>query len=75
MDFTLSEEQSAFQDTVRAFAGRELETDAIKRAHSEKYPREVAKKMAGAGKTTCFSEIQTIRQPAVRVPQKKNFFA
>ncbi|MBI4195074.1 MAG: acyl-CoA dehydrogenase [Betaproteobacteria bacterium] len=49
MDFTLSEEQKAFQDTVRAFARRELEADALKRAHSEEYPREVARKMAGAG--------------------------
>ena len=49
MDFTLSEEQRALQDTVRVFARRELEADAIRRAHSEEYPREVAKKMAGAG--------------------------
>jgi len=49
MEFTLSEEQKAFQDSVRAFARRELEAGALKRAHSEEYPREVAKKMAGAG--------------------------
>jgi alkylation response protein AidB-like acyl-CoA dehydrogenase len=49
MDFTLSTEQSAFQDSVRAFAKRELEADALKRAHAEEYPREVARKMAAAG--------------------------
>ena len=49
MDFALSEEQKAFQEAVREFARRELEADSLKRAHSEEYPREVAKKMAGAG--------------------------
>ncbi|MBI4205057.1 MAG: acyl-CoA dehydrogenase family protein [Betaproteobacteria bacterium] len=49
MDFALSAEQTAFQDTVRAFARRELEADALARAHSEEYPREVARKMAAAG--------------------------
>lgn len=49
MEFTLSQEQKAFQDTVRAFARRELEAEALKRAHADEYPREVAKKMAGAG--------------------------
>jgi alkylation response protein AidB-like acyl-CoA dehydrogenase len=49
MDFRLTPEQVSFQETVRAFAKRELERDAIKRAHSEEFPREVAGKMAGAG--------------------------
>ena len=49
MDFSLGNEQIAFQDTVRAFARRELEADALKRAHSEEYPREIAVKMAAAG--------------------------
>ena len=49
MDFTLSAEQVAFQESVRAFAKRELEADALKRAHSEEYPREIAGKMAAAG--------------------------
>jgi alkylation response protein AidB-like acyl-CoA dehydrogenase len=49
MDFALSEEQRAFQDTVRAFARRELEADALARAHSEEFPRDVAKKMVAAG--------------------------
>jgi alkylation response protein AidB-like acyl-CoA dehydrogenase len=49
MDFTLSEEQRTFQQRVRAFAHRELEADALERAHSEEYPRDVAKKMAAAG--------------------------
>ena len=49
MDFRLSAEQSAFQDSVRAFAKRELEANALARAHSEEFPRGVAKKMASAG--------------------------
>jgi alkylation response protein AidB-like acyl-CoA dehydrogenase len=49
MDFALNAEQTAFQDSVRAFAKRELEAQALERAHSEAYPREVAKRMAGAG--------------------------
>jgi alkylation response protein AidB-like acyl-CoA dehydrogenase len=49
MDFRLTPEQVSFQETVRAFAKRELERDALKRAHSEEFPREVAGKMAGAG--------------------------
>jgi alkylation response protein AidB-like acyl-CoA dehydrogenase len=49
MDFALSAEQVAFQDAVRAFAKRELEADALQRAHAEEYPREIAKKMAAAG--------------------------
>ncbi|HET9665034.1 MAG TPA: acyl-CoA dehydrogenase family protein [Burkholderiales bacterium] len=49
MDFNLGSEQIAFQDTVRAFARRELGADALRRAHSEEYPREIAVKMAAAG--------------------------
>lgn len=49
MDFALSAEQRAFQETVRAFARRELESGALKRAHAEEFPRDVAKKMAAAG--------------------------
>lgn len=49
MDFTLSAEQRAFQDSVRAFAKRELEAGALARAHSEEFPRDVARKMAAAG--------------------------
>ncbi|MBI3938302.1 MAG: acyl-CoA dehydrogenase family protein [Betaproteobacteria bacterium] len=49
MDFELTREQEAFQDVVRAFARRELEPRALERAHAAEYPREVAKKMAGAG--------------------------
>jgi hypothetical protein len=35
MNFTLSAEQRAFQDSVRAFAKRDLEAGALARAHSE----------------------------------------
>ena len=49
MEFTLSEEQKTFQDSVRAFARRELEADAVKRARTDEFPREVAQRMAHAG--------------------------
>jgi alkylation response protein AidB-like acyl-CoA dehydrogenase len=49
MDFTLGAEQRAFEDSVRAFAKRELEAGALGRAHSEEFPRDVARKMAAAG--------------------------
>ena len=49
MDFSLSADQIAFQDSVRTFARRELEASALHRAHSDEYPREVAVKMAAAG--------------------------
>ena len=49
MEFTLSSEQQAFQDAVRAFARRELEADALQRAHDDEFPRAVAQRMAEAG--------------------------
>jgi len=49
MDFSLTADEIAFQASVRAFAKRELEADALARAHAEEYPREVAKRMAAAG--------------------------
>ena len=49
MDFHLTAEQVAFQESVRAFAKRELERDALRRAHSEDFPRDVAARMASAG--------------------------
>ena len=49
MEFSLSEEQKAFQDSVRAFARRELEADAVKRAHTDEFPREVGQRMTDAG--------------------------
>ncbi|HEX6004792.1 MAG TPA: acyl-CoA dehydrogenase family protein [Burkholderiales bacterium] len=49
MDFSLTSEQHAFQESVRAFAQRELEPGALARAHSEAYPRDIATRMAAAG--------------------------
>jgi hypothetical protein len=49
MDFALSSDQRAFQDSVRTFAKRELEAGALARAHSEAFPRDVAVRMAAAG--------------------------
>jgi alkylation response protein AidB-like acyl-CoA dehydrogenase len=49
MDFTLSEEQIAFQDSVRGFASRALASGAVARAHDERFPWDVAKAMSEAG--------------------------
>ena len=49
MDFNLTSEQQMFQDSVRAFAERELKPGAHARAHSQDYPYDAAKKLAGQG--------------------------
>src|SRR5258706_10166751 len=49
MDFTLTEQQRIFCDSVSAFARKELAAGALARAHTPEFPREVARLMAGAG--------------------------
>ncbi len=49
MDFGLTEQQQTFRDTVAAFARKELAQGALERAHSAKFPHEIAAKMAAAG--------------------------
>ena len=49
MDFTLSQEQCIFRDSVRSFGERELAAGALQRAHSAEYPWEIAAKMAANG--------------------------
>lgn len=49
MNFSLTPEQRQFADSVAAFARRELAEGAIARAHAAEFPREVAKRMSGAG--------------------------
>lgn len=49
MDFHLTQEQTAFQDTVRKFAKRHLTDKALQRAHNTTYPMEVAELMADQG--------------------------
>ncbi|HET7730158.1 MAG TPA: acyl-CoA dehydrogenase [Usitatibacter sp.] len=49
MDFSLTEEQRAFAESVRRFAQRELAPGALARAHSPKYPWETAQKIAAQG--------------------------
>ncbi len=49
MDFTFSEEQRLFRDSVRAFAERHLAAGALERAHAADYPWDVAKLMAEQG--------------------------
>ena len=49
MNFDLTEEQRAFQDSVRTFAERHLAEGALARAHQPEFPWDVAKLMADAG--------------------------
>lgn len=49
MDFTLTDEQRAFAESIRTFAQRELADGALERAHCPDYPWDVAKKLAGQG--------------------------
>jgi len=49
MDFSLSEEQQLFQDSVRGWARQELAPDAVARATSETYPRDIARKASEMG--------------------------
>jgi alkylation response protein AidB-like acyl-CoA dehydrogenase len=49
MNFRLSPEQEQFRDAVRGFAERHLRADALKRAHREEHPWDVAKLMAEQG--------------------------
>ena len=49
MDFELSNEQKMFRDSVRGFAERHLAAGALKRAHQEDHPWDVAKLMAEQG--------------------------
>jgi alkylation response protein AidB-like acyl-CoA dehydrogenase len=49
MQFGLSEEQGMFRDSVAAFAQRHLANDALKRAHTDDYPWDVARLMAEQG--------------------------
>jgi alkylation response protein AidB-like acyl-CoA dehydrogenase len=49
MDFTLSDEQRQFQQSVRTFARRELAEKALSRAHDPAYPWDVAHALATQG--------------------------
>src|SRR5699024_6500256 len=49
MKFTLSEEQTGFEDAVKRFARDKLAPGAHERAHSQEYPWDVAKMMAEQG--------------------------
>ncbi len=49
MDFHLTPEQEQFRDAVRGFAERHLREGALKRAHQEEHPWDVAKLMAEQG--------------------------
>jgi alkylation response protein AidB-like acyl-CoA dehydrogenase len=49
MDFELSEEQRAFQDSVRGFAEKHLAAGALARAHDPRFPWDLAKLMAEQG--------------------------
>lgn len=49
MDFHFTSEQEQFRDAVRGFAERHLRDGALKRAHQEEHPWDVAKLMAEQG--------------------------
>jgi alkylation response protein AidB-like acyl-CoA dehydrogenase len=49
MDFQLTEEQTAFADSVRRFAKDNLAAGALARAHATSYPWETAKKLSEQG--------------------------
>jgi alkylation response protein AidB-like acyl-CoA dehydrogenase len=49
MDFSLTEQQRQFRDSVANFARKELAAGALARAHTPEFPRDVARLMAGAG--------------------------
>jgi alkylation response protein AidB-like acyl-CoA dehydrogenase len=49
MQFSFSEEQQAFADSVERFARAHLEQDALARAHDPRYPFDVAKLMSKQG--------------------------
>jgi len=49
MDFHFTPEQEQFRDAVHGFADRHLRADALKRAHQEEHPWDVAKLMAEQG--------------------------
>jgi alkylation response protein AidB-like acyl-CoA dehydrogenase len=49
MDFTLSEEQRLFRDSVRGFAQKHLAAGAVARAHAAAHPFDVAHLMAKQG--------------------------
>ncbi|MDC1382877.1 acyl-CoA dehydrogenase [Candidatus Puniceispirillum sp.] len=49
MDFELTTEQQIFYDTVNRFAANELADGAVKRANSDGYPWDIAKRFAEMG--------------------------
>src|SRR6266481_5363205 len=49
MQFSFTEEQQAFADSVHRFAKAQLEKDSLKRAHDPRYPFDVAKLMSAQG--------------------------
>ncbi|MFQ5936954.1 MAG: acyl-CoA dehydrogenase family protein, partial [Acidiferrobacterales bacterium] len=49
MDFTMSEEQQLFRDSVRGFAERHLRNGALERAQADDYPADIARLVAQQG--------------------------
>jgi alkylation response protein AidB-like acyl-CoA dehydrogenase len=49
MDFSLSEEQELFRDSVRGFAERHLRDGALERAQADAYPADIARLLAKQG--------------------------
>src|SRR4051812_38453690 len=49
MNFSFTEEQSSFRDSVRRFAADKLAEGALARAQSDAFPWDIAEKMASQG--------------------------
>ena len=49
MDFSLSHEQKVFSESIKKFADKEFSSGALKRAHTDSFPWEVAQKMSEFG--------------------------
>jgi alkylation response protein AidB-like acyl-CoA dehydrogenase len=49
MDFSFTEQQAAFTDSIRRFAERHLAAGALARAHNESYPWDIARLMGANG--------------------------
>ncbi len=49
MDFTLSDEQRLFRESVQRFAERHLRDGAVARAHADAYPGDIARLLADQG--------------------------
>jgi alkylation response protein AidB-like acyl-CoA dehydrogenase len=87
VDFSLSETERAFRESVRAFAERNLAKGARERAHDPHFPWDVARKMAEAGLFggmlpeaeggqggTLFDAVLAVQEIALHCPRSADVF-